>query len=122
MREDKGGSELTGYQGWNDGDGLEEIVRGRCEMSAMNLSFSGCGFLGIYHVGVASAFREYVPQICLGKIAGASAGSLAAAALACEVPLGKCSFSFMRCLRTQFVAAWRPGDHCFLALTLTLLY
>lgn len=55
----------------------------------MNLSFSGCGFLGIYHVGVASAFREYAPQVCLGKIAGASAGSLAAAGLICEVPFGK---------------------------------
>lgn len=65
-------------------------------MSAMNLSFSGCGFLGIYHVGVASAFREYVPQICLGKIAGASAGSLAAAALACEVPLGETTTYILR--------------------------
>lgn len=80
---------------WND-DGLREIVRGRCEISAMNLSFSGCGFLGIYHVGVASAFREYVPQICLGKICGASAGSLAAAALACEVPLGETTTYILR--------------------------
>lgn len=95
MCEDKGGSELPGDQCWDD-DGLEEIVRGRCEMSALNLSFSGCGFLGIYHVGVASAFREYVPQICLGKIAGASAGSLAAAALACEVPLGETTTYILR--------------------------
>lgn len=62
----------------------------------MNLSFSGCGFLGIYHVGVASAFREYVPQVCLGKICGASAGSLAAAALACEVPLGETTTYILR--------------------------
>lgn len=66
------------------------------KISAMNLSFSGCGFLGIYHVGVASAFREYVPQICLGKICGASAGSLAAAALACEVPLGETTTYILR--------------------------
>ncbi|XP_075546585.1 uncharacterized protein LOC142579853 [Dermacentor variabilis] len=62
----------------------------------MNLSFSGCGFLGIYHIGVASAFREYAPQICLNKIAGASAGSLAAAALACEVPLGETTTYVLR--------------------------
>lgn len=66
------------------------------KISAMNLSFSGCGFLGIYHVGVASAFREYVPQMCLGKICGASAGSLAAAALACEVPLGETTTYILR--------------------------
>lgn len=101
MREDKSGSEqrgkseLPGDQCRND-DGLEEIILRRCEISAMNLSFSGCGFLGIYHVGVASAFREYVPQICLGKIAGASAGSLAAAALACEVPLGETTTYILR--------------------------
>lgn len=62
----------------------------------MNLSFSGCGFLGIYHIGVASAFREYAPQICLNRIAGASAGSLAAAALACEVPLGETTTYVLR--------------------------
>ncbi|KAL1426086.1 hypothetical protein MTO96_018560 [Rhipicephalus appendiculatus] len=62
----------------------------------MNLSFAGCGFLGIYHIGVASAFREYAPQICLNKIAGASAGSLAAAALACEVPLGETTTYVLR--------------------------
>uniref|UniRef100_A0A2R5L4D9 triacylglycerol lipase n=1 Tax=Ornithodoros turicata TaxID=34597 RepID=A0A2R5L4D9_9ACAR len=55
----------------------------------MNVSFAGCGFLGIYHVGVASALREYASQVCVGKIAGASAGSLAAAALICDVPCGE---------------------------------
>lgn len=55
----------------------------------MNLSFAGCGFLGIYHVGVASCFREYAPHAIFTKIAGASVGSIAAAALICDVPLGK---------------------------------
>lgn len=53
----------------------------------MNLSFAGCGFLGLYHVGVASCFREYAPQLCLNRISGASAGALAAMALACQLPL-----------------------------------
>ena len=34
----------------------------------MNLSFAGCGFLGIYHVGVAAAFRTYVPQMRTMKV------------------------------------------------------
>lgn len=25
----------------------------------MNLSFAGCGFMGIYHVGVAACLRKY---------------------------------------------------------------
>ncbi|XP_035222796.1 patatin-like phospholipase domain-containing protein 2 [Stegodyphus dumicola] len=55
----------------------------------MNLSFAGCGFLGIYHVGVASCFREYAPHLLVTKIAGASVGSIAAAALICDVSLGQ---------------------------------
>lgn len=48
-----------------------------------NLSFCGCGFLGIYHVGVASCFHEYAPQLSMHKIAGSSAGSLVATAHIC---------------------------------------
>lgn len=48
-----------------------------------NLSFCGCGFLGIYHVGVASCFHEYAPQLSMHKIAGSSAGALVAAAHIC---------------------------------------
>jgi len=47
--------------------------RGRCNdvdddvnippfnLGALSISFSGCGFLGIYHMGVASALRQYIP-------------------------------------------------------------
>lgn len=55
----------------------------------MNLSFAGCGFLGIYHVGVAAGFRKYAPRILLNKISGASAGALAACSLILELPMGK---------------------------------
>ena len=34
----------------------------------MNVSFAGCGFLGLYHVGVASCFKTYAPQLCLYKV------------------------------------------------------
>ena len=55
----------------------------RKEESDINLSFCGCGFLGIYHVGVASCFHEYAPQISMHKIAGSSAGALVAVAHIC---------------------------------------
>ncbi len=55
----------------------------------LNLSLSGCGFLGIYHLGVISAFREHAPEVIQGKIAGCSAGSLVAACAACDCCLGQ---------------------------------
>ena len=55
----------------------------------MNVSFAGCGFLGIYHVGVASCLREYAPNLWADKVAGASAGALAACALITGCDLGK---------------------------------
>ncbi|CAL1677562.1 unnamed protein product [Lasius platythorax] len=53
----------------------------------MNLSFAGCGFLGIYHVGVAMCFKKYAPHLSLNKISGASAGAIAACCLLCDLPL-----------------------------------
>lgn len=54
----------------------------------MNLSFAGCGFLGIYHVGVAVCFKKYAPHLLLGKISGASFGALSACCLLCDLPIG----------------------------------
>lgn len=59
----------------------------------MNLSFAGCGFLGIYHVGVSVCFKKYAPHLLLDKISGASAGALAACCLLCDLPLGKLIFN-----------------------------
>lgn len=49
----------------------------------MNLSLCGCGFLGIYHLGVAACLKQYAPSFLssMQKIAGASAGALIAAVL-----------------------------------------
>ncbi|KAH9412474.1 Patatin-like phospholipase domain-containing protein 2 [Dermatophagoides pteronyssinus] len=55
----------------------------------ISFSFSGCGFMGLYHVGVASCLREYAPISPDTKFLGASAGSLAAASLVCDMPLGE---------------------------------
>lgn len=62
----------------------------------MNLSFAGCGFLGIYHVGVAGCFKKYAPHLLLDKISGASAGAIAACGLLCDLPLGEILSSVLR--------------------------
>ncbi|CAF0713096.1 unnamed protein product [Brachionus calyciflorus] len=56
----------------------------------LNLSLSGCGFLGIYHIGVISAFKEHAPEIIQNnKISGCSAGSLVAACAVSDCCLGQ---------------------------------
>lgn len=58
----------------------------------MNFSFAGCGFLGIYHVGVASCLKQHAPQLLKNaKFAGASAGSMVACCLLCDCCLGECT-------------------------------
>ncbi|XP_078076252.1 patatin-like phospholipase domain containing 3 [Mustelus asterias] len=63
-----------------------------------NISFAGCGFLGVYHVGVASSIQEHAPYLIRDatKIYGASAGALAAAAVVCGVPLDNCCADVMK--------------------------
>lgn len=58
-------------------------------MEHVNISFAGCGFLGIYHIGVSSCFKEYAPHLLLNKIAGASIGAISACCLLTEVSLGE---------------------------------
>ena len=53
----------------------------------MDISFSGCGFIGLYHVGAAACIKTFAPFLVQNKIAGASAGAMAAAALIGEVSL-----------------------------------
>ncbi|XP_030626173.1 patatin-like phospholipase domain containing 3 [Chanos chanos] len=57
-----------------------------------NLSFAGCGFLGIYHVGVASCLLEQAPYLIhkATRIYGASAGALTASMLTSQASLEKC--------------------------------
>ncbi|KAI0226335.1 Patatin-like phospholipase domain-containing protein 4 [Lamellibrachia satsuma] len=65
--------------------------------SSLNLSFCGCGFLGIYHLGVASKFAQCGRRFlsCVDRYAGASAGSLVACLLGVIGPdpgtIDKCS-------------------------------
>ncbi|CAG9792206.1 unnamed protein product [Diatraea saccharalis] len=62
----------------------------------MNLSFAGCGFLGIYHVGVSVCFKKYAPHLLLGKISGASFGALSACCLLCDLPIGELTSDVLR--------------------------
>lgn len=59
--------------------------------SPWDISFAGCGFLGIYHVGVASCLQEHAPFLVQNArhIYGASAGALTATALVTGVCLGE---------------------------------
>ena len=46
-----------------------------------NISFAGCGFIGIYHVGVSACLQLYAPHLLQNKIGGSSAGAMVALAL-----------------------------------------
>ncbi|XP_003747920.1 patanin-like phospholipase domain-containing protein [Galendromus occidentalis] len=52
-----------------------------------HLSFSGGGFLGIYHAGVLQAFKDFAPEITTRKVLGASSGALASCFLVCDLPV-----------------------------------
>ena len=54
-----------------------------------NFSFAGCGFLGIYQVGVASCIQKYTPHLVKEKASGASAGAIAATLLICDASIDK---------------------------------
>jgi hypothetical protein len=56
------------------------------EPNPHNLSMAGCGFLGIYHIGVAACLEKHIPGFKSQKMAGASAGAMAAVYFLCGVP------------------------------------
>ncbi|XP_011555038.3 uncharacterized protein LOC105386219 [Plutella xylostella] len=79
----------------------------------MNLSFAGCGFLGIYHVGVAVCFKKYAPHLLLGKISGASFGALSACCLLCDVPIGEITSDVLRVVREARAGSLGPFSPSF---------
>ncbi|XP_037307974.2 patatin-like phospholipase domain-containing protein 2 [Pungitius pungitius] len=54
-----------------------------------NISFAGCGFRSVYHLGALSCVLERLPRLVHGasKICGASSGCLVAAALTVGIPI-----------------------------------
>ncbi|VEL26613.1 unnamed protein product, partial [Protopolystoma xenopodis] len=76
-----------------------------------NLSFAGCGFLGLYHLGVCCCVKEFAPHLYENKqIAGASAGSIAAACLICEVELSECVQCFVGIIKKSTNYVLGPFD------------
>ncbi|CAF3134331.1 unnamed protein product [Rotaria socialis] len=71
--------------------------------SSINLSLCGCGFLGVYHIGVVCAFKEHTPQVLdRNKMAGCSAGSLVAACALSGCCLGQmCSDALEIAIRAR---------------------
>ncbi|XP_056595528.1 patatin-like phospholipase domain-containing protein 2 [Triplophysa dalaica] len=65
--------------------------------SPWNISFAGCGFLGIYHIGVASCLQEQAPFLVENArhVYGASAGALTASALVGGACLGEVGANFI---------------------------
>ncbi|XP_068673217.1 patatin-like phospholipase domain-containing protein 4 [Montipora capricornis] len=61
----------------------------------LNLSFSGCGFLGVYYLGVLSSMRDNAPALLkrLKRCGGASAGGITATVCLLDLDLnGFCEF------------------------------
>ena len=52
-----------------------------------SITFAGCGFVGIYHVGVATCLKLFAPHLLQNKIGGSSAGAMCALTLLCDIPL-----------------------------------
>uniref|UniRef100_A0A915AVN0 triacylglycerol lipase n=1 Tax=Parascaris univalens TaxID=6257 RepID=A0A915AVN0_PARUN len=82
------------------------------DLSQTTLSFSGCGFLCIYHAGVCAAIKEYAPQLQRNKMAGASAGSIAAAGLLCNVCISEATSTILKVVtqaRSRALGALHPA-------------
>ncbi|KAJ8249713.1 hypothetical protein COCON_G00229290 [Conger conger] len=62
-----------------------------------SVSFAGCGFLGIYYVGLVSCFLERAPFLLMEarKMYGASSGALIATVLILGLPLVNCCEDLM---------------------------
>ncbi|XP_054571368.1 patatin-like phospholipase domain-containing protein 4 isoform X4 [Eptesicus fuscus] len=84
-------------------------------MKHINLSFAACGFLGIYHLGAASAFHKHGQRLLkeVKAFAGASAGSLVASVLlTAPEKIEECSqftYALAEETRRQTLGAVTPG-------------
>ncbi|XP_058502049.1 patatin-like phospholipase domain-containing protein 2 [Solea solea] len=68
---------------------MEPPERTFCWDEEWNISFAGCGFRSMYHMGAMCCVLERIPQLVHGasKICGASSGCLVAAALTVGIPI-----------------------------------
>ena len=78
-------------------DILESLQRTMCDTPIKSfkerstLSFGGCGFMGIYHVGVAECVQRYARDLIAPDkiICGTSAGAMIAVSLKIGLPLSE---------------------------------
>ncbi|KAL3846843.1 hypothetical protein ACJMK2_017797 [Sinanodonta woodiana] len=79
----------------------------------MHLSFAGCGFLGIYHLGAARALTKCGVMSQVDKMAGASAGSLIAALFTCVPDAAedctKFIYNLAKEVRAKPLSVFTPG-------------
>ena len=61
----------------------------------VSVSFSGCGFLGMYHVGSLQCWRDHFGHLEIVHASGASAGSIVAAACLIDIPVQTLKDKFM---------------------------
>ncbi|XP_074839433.1 patatin-like phospholipase domain-containing protein 4 isoform X1 [Carettochelys insculpta] len=94
-------------------DGKQLIMEAK--MKHLNLSFAACGFLGIYHLGAASALYRHGKKLLkvVKAFAGASAGSLVATVLL-TMPenIEECqefTYKFAEEIRKLYFGAITPG-------------
>ncbi|XP_075930402.1 patatin-like phospholipase domain-containing protein 4 isoform X3 [Petromyzon marinus] len=102
---------------WAEADGAASgggAVR-EAMVPLLGLSFAGSGFLGVYHLGAASALLRRGRRL-LGAVdayAGASAGALAAAVMVTAphriVDCTEFSYKFAEEIRSQHLGALTPG-------------
>ncbi|KAJ8412883.1 hypothetical protein AAFF_G00104650 [Aldrovandia affinis] len=94
--------------------------------SPWNISFAGCGFLGIYHIGVASCLQEHAPFLVdnARHIYGASAGALTATALVSGACLGQAGANIIdvsKEARKRFLGPMHPSFN-LVKIMRTMLY
>ena len=82
-------ADIISVQSGSDSNMVEDNQILQYDFDNLNISFNGCGFLGVYHVGVASALHHYLPNLEFNYVCGASAGAMAGACLVGKTPLGK---------------------------------
>ncbi|KAF4027335.1 hypothetical protein G4228_018895 [Cervus hanglu yarkandensis] len=84
-------------------------------MPHINLSFAACGFLGVYHLGAASALCKHGRKLLkdVKAFAGASAGSMVASVLLTAPQkieeCNKFTYDFAEEIRRQSFGALTPG-------------
>ncbi|XP_021524340.2 patatin-like phospholipase domain-containing protein 5 isoform X2 [Aotus nancymaae] len=76
------------------------------EEGSWNLSFSGAGFLGLYHVGVTHCLRQRAPRLLQGarRFYGSSSGALNAVSIVCGKSVGGNNLPFADCPSTITVS------------------